>query len=117
MRPKGFHHIKITKERISGNKHWNFGKHLSKETKNKISEYGSIHQFGSQNPNWKGGFKFQRHRGLGFHKISFEHPGCEWHHVNMMFVVACPKEIHEKCSHHVLGNSGIHAHFLEGILG
>ena len=56
-------------------------------------------------------------RGYGRHKISFDHPGCIWHHVNMMFVVACPKEIHEKCNHHVLGNTGIHAHFLEGVLG
>ena len=70
-----------------------------------------------KNGNWKGGFTFFTKRGYGQHKISFEHPGCVWHHVNMMFMVACPEEIHNKCLHHVLGSSGIHAHFLEGVLG
>lgn len=64
----------------------------------------------------KGENKIQ-YRKYANHKISFEHPGCVWHHVNMMFMVACPEKIHKQCNHHVLGSSGIHAHFLEGVLG
>lgn len=72
---------------------------------------------GKNNPNFKCGFLYSWAKGYGNHKISFEHPNCVWHHVNMMFMVACPKEIHQKCNHHVLGTQGIHAHFLEGVLG
>lgn len=33
-------------------------------------------------------------KGLGFHPISFEHKGCEWHHVNNIDVVQTPIHIH-----------------------
>ena len=107
----------------------NKGKKRTQKIKSEISArlIGNTNGFqkgvnhkGGANPGWKGGFRFDQRRGYGHHKISFEHPGCVWHHVNMMFVVACPKEIHLKCNHHVLGtgkSAGIHAHFLEGVLG
>ena len=33
-------------------------------------------------------------KGMGFHPISFEHEGCEWHHVNEKDVVQTPVHIH-----------------------
>ena len=116
----------------AGENHPMFGKHKTQETKTKISDGNKGKIFsdkskklmsknhanvsGNNNPNYKHGFAGLL-RGYGRHKISFMHPNCEWHHVNMMFMVACPIEIHENCFHHVLGSTGIHAHFLEGVLG
>lgn len=90
------------------------GKTLGKNNPN----FGNHKLAGENNPNYKDGLGACR--GYANHKISFEHPGCVWHHVNMMFVVACPEEIHKKCNHHILGSgksAGIHGHFLEGVLG
>ena len=110
---KGIIFSEETKRKMSA---WQEGRTLPKETKDKISA-SLIGKTGEKNRNWKGGFKFAHDKGYANHRISFEHPNCVWHHVNMMFVVACPEEIHNHTLHHVLGSAGIHAHFLEGVLG
>lgn len=50
-----------------------------------------------------------KERDLGFHKISFQHKGCVWHHVNDNDVVATPERIHRlmRANHRAL----------EGVLG
>lgn len=53
-----------------------------------------------------------RRRGYGFNKISLEHDGCQWHHVNLSSVVAMPETIHQRVSHK-LGDGNK----LEGVIG
>ena len=53
-----------------------------------------------------------KRRGYGFNKISLDHDGCEWHHVNSSSVVAMPRHIHQRISHK-LGDGNI----LEGVIG
>ena len=52
-----------------------------------------------------------KRKRLGFHKISLEHPECDWHHVNKNDVVACPKYVH-RAIHHICGDGKV-----EGVLG
>lgn len=52
-------------------------------------------------------------RGLGFHKISFKHSGCIWHHPKPDIIVACPENIHKQ-SHSLDNGSALK---LEGVLG
>ena len=58
-------------------------------------------------------------RSLGFHKISFWHEGCVWHHVNKNDVVATPEYIHTISSGWVGSKkiTSIQHKQLEGVLG
>ena len=62
------------------------------------------------NRNWSPIMKAKRKK-LGFHKISFEHLKCVWHHVNQNDVVSTPIKIHQSF-HHTWGNNNI-----EGVIG
>ena len=53
-------------------------------------------------------------RGLGYHRISFYHKGCEMHHVNKNDVVAIGVFIHHYFPHNMRGYSSCR---LEGVLG
>lgn len=91
------------------------GKQHTKKHNEGMSELMQGKNKGSKNGNWKGGISYNK--GYGKHKISLKQEGCVWHHVNMMFMVATPKIIHQKCNHYILGTQGIHGHYLEGVLG
>ena len=60
-----------------------------------------------EHANWR---QRERKKRLEWHKISFPHDNCDWHHVNKKDVTACPRNIHRKIHHEIPNN-------IEGITG
>jgi hypothetical protein len=56
-----------------------------------------------------------KNRGMGKpHRISREHKGCVWHHINRIDVVATPVNIHRHFRHNIDDGSALK---IEGVLG
>ena len=114
--------------RVSGEDHWNYGRHLLDEHKKKISNYhkGKHHtneskqkmkdnhwdvsgknnpmfgKFGEKCPNWKGGFDKSRPYltpELQCTKLNKRFKDCEGHHIMKSVIIYVPRDIHRSIWH------------------
>jgi len=86
------------------------GRIFSEEWRNHLSEShkgkGEA-QRGEKNPNWKGGTKEWLKRGkykrrqLGFVPLNDYFEGADAHHIDKVYVIYIPKEIHQSIRHNV----------------
>jgi hypothetical protein len=105
---KGKHLTKETKLKISlthkGKSNGRVGYHHSEETKQRISKSVG---FGEDHSNWKGGkqLREKRHRAkrrqLGHECINEPFEGCEGHHIDKDHIVFIPKWLHQSIHHNL----------------
>ena len=116
--------------RVLGEDHWNYGKHLSDETKEKcrIAKLGekspmfgkhhsdetkekqSIIKIGDKNPNWQGGIAYDRSHVLPEYactKLNKRFEGSEGHHILSGVIVYIPKYIHRSIYHNMKSGQNI----------
>ena len=98
---KDKHYPKIS-EALKGKSNPHKGHSISKETKEKISE-----------ALWKGGRKMamarikSKHRSFDFIPLNEYFEGADAHHIDKVYVIYVPKEMHRSINHSVLKNKNM----------